>query len=441
MLRDLLSGITSKTALLSVLLVSNAFVWYYYAGYIIQEISTAAELNYLASSQVWVAHFATLIVSAFIGASLMNKIGNRTRFLSIWMALGIVSPLIVFAINTTDLTSITLLSLIFGLSLGIGMPNCMGYFTSHATVETRGRLGGIMMFFTGVSVIALQAMVPNNVVAQVFVLVAWRGFGLLSLFLLKPRETITQKEKTPSYKTVLSARPFILYFVPWVMFSLVNYLTTPVADVLFEESFINTLLIIENGLIGVFAIIGGFLIDTIGRKRMAIVGFVALGLGYAFLGVSPESYLSWYFHTLVDGIAWGILLVIFVVTVWGDLSYNAPSDKRYAMGVFPFFISGLLPLVVANQIVEAVSPTAIFSFTAFFLFLAVLPLVYAPETLPEKTMRARELKSYTEKALKKAQKEAEKSQKPHSDKAEKSKEALEESPEDAEARKLAEKYY
>jgi hypothetical protein len=34
------------------------------------------------------------------------------------------------------------------------------------------------------------------------------------------------------------------------------------------------------------------------------------------------------------------------------------------------------------------------------LFLAVLPLLYAPETLPEKKIRDKELKSYIEKAKK-----------------------------------------
>jgi nucleotide-binding universal stress UspA family protein len=64
-------------------------------------------------------------------------------------------------------------------------------------------------------------------------------------------------------------------------------------------------------------------------------------------------------------------------------------------------------------------PFAVFSFAAFFLFLAVLPLVYAPETLPEKTMKDRELKKYIEKAQKEAakaqKKEAEPTQKENGD--------------------------
>jgi hypothetical protein len=43
---------------------------------------------------------------------------------------------------------------------------------------------------------------------------------------------------------------------------------------------------------------------------------------------------------------------------------------------------------------------AIFSVASFFLFLAVIPLMFAPETLPEKTLKERELKQYVEKAKK-----------------------------------------
>lgn len=43
---------------------------------------------------------------------------------------------------------------------------------------------------------------------------------------------------------------------------------------------------------------------------------------------------------------------------------------------------------------------AIFSFTSLFLFLAVLPLAYAPETLPLQMFKDRELKKYLEKAEK-----------------------------------------
>jgi len=97
------------------------------------------------------------------------------------------------------------------------------------------------------------------------------------------------------------------------------------------------------------------------------------------------------------------------LTLWGDLSHGSSADKFYALGVMPFFASKLLELTVGSYILNVAtsttqaSTTTLFSLTAFFLFLAVLPLVYAPETLPEKTMRERELKIYVEKAQEVAQ--------------------------------------
>ena len=154
--------------------------------------------------------------------------------------------------------------------------------------------------------------------------------------------------------------------------------------------------------------------------------------------------ISWYFYTVFDGITWGILLCYFVVCIWGELNPNASTDKYYAIGILPFFISEFLSIVLTNYISLDISPYALFSFIAFFLFIAVLPLLYAPETLPEKIMKDRELKGYVEKALKKVQKETDKSRKKDSAKPEKTNEERknnEETPEYKEARKLAEKYY
>jgi hypothetical protein len=41
-----------------------------------------------------------------------------------------------------------------------------------------------------------------------------------------------------------------------------------------------------------------------------------------------------------------------------------------------------------------------FSLASFFLFLAILPLLHAPETLPEKTIQKRLLEKYVEDAKK-----------------------------------------
>ena len=97
-----------------------------------------------------------------------------------------------------------------------------------------------------------------------------------------------------------------------------------------------------------------------------------------------------------------------------------------------------------SPLLTAIDTTLVFSFASVFLFLAVLPLIYAPETLPEKLMKDRDLKSYVENAKKKAQKETDKvhkKEKLHIIQAEGKTQESENSSEIEDAVKLAEKYY
>jgi MFS family permease len=185
------------------------------------------------------------------------------------------------------------------------------------------------------------------------------------------------------------------------MFSLINYLSLPVEFSILGEDSVRFLGIIESVLIsGCSAIVGGFLSDNIGRKRMVIAGFVTLGIGYAVLGMYPRNLLSWYLFTVIDGAAWGVFYTIFILTLWGDISNGVSSDKYYAIGGIPFFLSNFIRFILTQYIVEAIPDYALFSFMAFFMFLAVIPLMFAPETLPEKKLRERELRQYIEKAKK-----------------------------------------
>jgi len=398
-------GITTRFALANILLVSNVFIWYFYAATFLEQIVSRITQDYFTALLTWSVHFAAVIFSAISG-TLLVKMEKRTHFLIFWMMLGAVSSLTPILVNNSDTLGVLTIALTLGISLGLGMPNCMGYYASQINVENRGRFGGIIMFISGLGIALLGMTGIENVELQTLILAVLRISGLVIFLPVRPRKEIKRESRNPSYRDILGQRSFISYLVPWIMFSLVTYLTAPVQIDLIGRSQSDSLLVIENALIAVFAIVGGFLSDYFGRKRMAIIGFALLGLGYSILGIYPEALFSWYFYTVVDGIAWGIFFVIFVVTIWGDLSFDAPSDKYYAIGVLPFFTSKFLQLVIGDYIARIVPPYAIFSFTAFFLFLAVLPLFYAPETLPEKNIKERELKQYIEKAKKIREKHA-----------------------------------
>jgi hypothetical protein len=79
------------------------------------------------------------------------------------------------------------------------------------------------------------------------------------------------------------------------------------------------------------------------------------------------------------------------------LSQSGSREKYYALGSVPFFLSYIIPYFVdlpSNDLGAA------FSVAAFFLFVAILPLISAPETLPEKKMELRRLRNFAEEAQK-----------------------------------------
>ncbi len=435
---------SAKNALVATLLITNAIVWYYFASNILKQTVGEMQITYLVTVLIWTAHYGGIGLSAIFGYLLQKKFRNRKTFLTFWMLLGILSSITSILVDKTNPTEVFLISLFLGVSLGIGMPSCMGYFTEKVNIAKRGRIGGLVLLLSGLGVFLLGLLSSDSLVLQTFILTFWRIFGLLAFLALKPKSVPLEKSKDPSYRSLIREKPFLLYFIPWLMFSLITYLTIPLQSALVGTSTVDFFMVVEAALMGIFAFVGGFFSDLFGRKRLAIIGFALLGFGYSVLGVFYNvSSWSWYIYTVVDGIALGLLYVVFVVTIWGDLNPNRNSDKYFALGVLPFFISKYVEYVASSGIIE-IAETAIFSFTAFFLFLAVLPLVYAPETLPELIMRERELKTYVEKAQKKAQKKAAK----EAEKKQNSDSSPDQSPseedEDEEikrAEQLAEQYY
>jgi hypothetical protein len=82
------------------------------------------------------------------------------------------------------------------------------------------------------------------------------------------------------------------------------------------------------------------------------------------------------------------------------------AEKFYFLGVLPYLFSNFIRVGFGQAIAGGIeSETVIFSFASFFLFLAILPLAYAPETLPEKIMKKAELDNYIQKAMQQVQKD------------------------------------
>ena len=193
---------------------------------------------------------------------------------------------------------------------------------------------------------------------------------------------------------------------------------------------------------GISAVIFGFFADSKGRKRLAVAGFALLGLGYAVLSLTVPNIYGWSFYTFVDGITWGSFVMLFVFTIWGDIAEGRSSERIYAIAIVPYLLSSLIRLAFKEYLVALIGDNyaLIFSFFSFFLFIAVLPLVLAPETLSDQTIKNNELKSYVEKAQKQVSKIKKKKSESEEENSTES-ESEEQSDEIKKAQELAEKYY
>lgn len=96
--------------------------------------------------------------------------------------------------------------------------------------------------------------------------------------------------------------------------------------------------------------------------------------------------------------------MLFLVTIWGDIAQEKSSEKYYFLGVLPYLFSNLAGVFTGTYVLANVQESMVFSFASFFLFVAVLPLVYAPETLPDRILKKLDLNSYVNKALEKVKK-------------------------------------
>ena len=151
------------------------------------------------------------------------------------------------------------------------------------------------------------------------------------------------------------------------------------------------------------ALVAGILADRIGRKRVIITGFVIYGVGYALIGLWPGELIARYIFVTAEAISTGVLWVSSILILWGDLSEFGSREKYYALGLIPFFLTSILELFL-GPLFETIPNESAFTLAVLFLFMALLPLFLAPETVPEKNIELRRLKSFAEQARKEREK-------------------------------------
>jgi MFS family permease len=388
------------------ILIVNALVWYGYATSLLVSQKDALVLSEVHNWVFYGINFGSATISMIIGASMAHKIRRRQFFLMAWTFLGIFVSIIPVFFDIGSFVNVLVVSTLMSASFGLGLPSTLAYFSDVTVAENRSKFAAVVLILDFFAAFVLKSAMSRSMVANFCILAVWRTAGLIAVPFLSTHDGRDVPLQRTSGIRLVQTRSYMLYLIPWLVFSVVNSFAWNIFARSHGEDFVYSWSLIERVVQGVSAAGAGLLADRLGRKRIIMSGLILFGLGYAILGVSPGSMFSWCFFTVADGIAWGIIFVIFFFTLWGDLAYGRPSENHYAIGILPYSLSSFMQVTVASFIADAIAPAAVFSLAAFFLFLAVMPLMYAPETLPEKKIQERELRVYLEKAKKVKQKYA-----------------------------------
>jgi MFS family permease len=399
----------------AVVLVLNSLTWFTLTSTLLSSAIDEMALPAGGTLALLGAYYVGIALSAFLGAYLFPR--ARENYLFVWMLFGTMMTVLPSTFQSDYSFIEVAICLLLGTSTGIGLPSALAYFADTTTVENRGSYGGLTYVSVGLGAFAVGIVLAIIAPSLAFsTLALWRATGLvLFLVLVKQRGRLQLPTSVPSYRDILNRKDVILYVVPWAMFSLVNFTESPIVTASFPSGnafFSSPLLvgIVEVALAGIFALAAGILSDLVGRKRIVITGFVILGIEYAILGFFSWSEVAWYVYITCDGATWGMFASVFFMTIWGDLAMSSQKEKYYVLGGLPYLLAGFIPVVVrilSNDLknIQNIQATA-FSLASFFLFVAVIPLMYAPETLPEKRIRERELRGYLDQAKKTREKYA-----------------------------------
>ncbi len=381
-------------------LIANSISWYYLMTIHLESIVTQRNpsFGYLGKEAILASFLSSIALSSVVGVLTLSKIRMKT-VLFYWIIVDIATLLLPSFIGLRTDIGLLAFAILLGFSVGFGFPKCLTYFSNSTAIEERGRVGGVMIFLTylltPLFLVATQSLESSIRLATY---AGWRALGLATI----PFIEVTDSRK-PSRNGVTNGpqfvqrKEFLLYFIPWVTFSLINGIDTHVYGKFYQQATIEKGLMLTR-LSGSFSsILAGMAIDFFGRRTSITFAMVILGLGLAALSLAQTSLVSWLFFSTTTGIAWGVLSIAYVLVLWGELGSREKREQFYAIGMMPFFLSQAVGYLL-NPILSQLSSTHLFSIATLLNFLAVIPLLFAQEVLPSRTLEQRRMRDYIKRA-------------------------------------------
>jgi len=370
--------LTKRGFLIALILFFSFFSWYYvFSVHIPRHVfSSSAENQLMISVSFNFVIIITLIVTRFF-------IHEFNKIRIIYGCSIIISILAIALFFTPSIILRSIFFLIAGVFFSIGQLGSFVYFWNLTVPEERGRVGGLVGFFS----------LPLFYFVYVFVAEILDFSGIVVLSVILSSGTLLIKLLNPEKKEILTAkkkergcqpenRTILLYSIPWIMFSLINVTLAKNISIHFlgqlSYSFFISLSLLQS-LAAVFgALIGGIIADFFGRKLALACSLTLFGISSALAGL-VQTNMVLYFMYAANGVTWGILLTLYSWVIWGDLANKESCIKMYSIGMMIYYFTiafgvfmdqiSQIPLLVSSLL------------SCLLIFLSNTPLLLAPELL------------------------------------------------------------
>ncbi len=389
--------ITLKKFILITLLISSSLAWFFLINiYFFQIFDSLAVSSFWADVDLML-FYGLGAFSALIGSSVSKKMGRR-NLLSLWTIMGVSASLSILVFQGVIFSLI--LSGLLGFSVGFGFPSIAAFLADSTESEERGRVSGLIILITFILTFMGIAIIPllgTGIIGIVAFCVLLRCSGFIPLIFDKCERKLP---KIDSWRSVIKNNNFALYLFPWILFNLAAGLLDWSSASLSKSPDIETArnLGVEIGYVftAFSGVIAGLLADRFGRKQPIVIALVLIGISFALLGFAqiPQTILIYY---SVYGIAWGFLFAIYL-TVPGDVSSTLSKEKFYALGtIVPLTIFTSSSSILNFLEIQGISTGLLSPILSAIIFLSIIPVLRANETLPSSKINARKIKEHLNK--------------------------------------------
>ena len=369
--------LTKRGILTITILFFFFFAWYNMCSiYIPQHVfSSSAENQLILTVSFNFVIFLTLLLARFI----IHEFNEMRIILGCSILTSIVTTLLIFT------SSIILRSLFFlmgGIFFSIGQLGSFVYFWNLTVPEERGRIGGLIGFFSLPLTFLVVAMAENLDFSGIILLSVILSSGTLVIKPLNPekKEILITKEKEWGYQP--ERRTILFYSIPWIVFSLINATLAKNISLHFSQQLSSSIyiyLIVSQSLAVVLgALIGGIVADFFGRRLAIAFSLTLYGISSALAGL-VMNYELLYLVYFANGLNWGILLTLYSWVVWGDLTNKESCIKRYSIGMIIYYLSMGIGFLIDKTLLIPLIFSSLLS--CLLIFLSNIPILLAPELL------------------------------------------------------------